>query len=434
MKILGPTPLTNKFLAACIPDLPAGGTGEARLLGTLVAGLVVQEKPSPNKIHDELVTGASKRTFYREIHALAGEMPGLFAQFQQNFQRDARVGLRPDGFFSLDEHIIPHGSDGIEGTAYFYSTTANGQVLGQSVITVHYCRGAVEYPVAFEYYRRKEELARWGKDALYRPKNAIARDILERVLSAPNAPELVLFDSYFMCRENCQLLARLGRTYISRPKRSWACTYQGKRQGLGDLFEAIPPGEFKEITVQNPKTGRWRKFTVATRDAFFKNLGTLRVVFIDCSDEKADAELAQQEGDPDEAPSGRRYRVFITNELAWPAEEILGLYSVRWTIETSYRDMSQNLGLHGCKWRELSGQYCFIALSFLAYAFLTWAAARGLLDRYAPELRTLGQKKTAFIHYCQDTFATWLAEIRGRCGTCPAADWINEHVFSGVTG
>ena len=48
------------------------------------------------------------------------------------------------------------------------------------------------------------------------------------------------------------------------------------------------------------------------------------------------------------------FRVFVTNEVTWDAATILGYYALRWTIETSYRDLSQDLNLHGCVFRFFS--------------------------------------------------------------------------------
>nr|MDO8114690.1 transposase [Candidatus Sigynarchaeota archaeon] len=79
-------------------------------------------------------------------------------------------------------------------------------------------------------------------------------------------------------------------------------------------------------------------------------------------------------------------------------------YSLRWTIETNYRDMNQHLSFDRCMWRELSAQYFFIALTFLCYLFLAWAKVYAFLARYNSKLRTLGELKKGFIHYCRDQY------------------------------
>jgi len=91
--------------------------------------------------------------------------------------------------------------------------------------------------------------------------------------------------------------------------------------------------------------------------------------------------------------------------------------------------MNQNLALHGCKWRELSGQNCFLALAFLCYLFLAWAQVHGELSQYGLRRGTLGQTREAFKNYCQEQFADWLAELKRHCEDCPPANYIYTHLY-----
>jgi hypothetical protein len=404
-----------------------------KVVMALITGTILLQKPSPNKIHREVVTGDSKSTFYRNVHRLASGMPDMYAGVIDNLQQDARMSMRNGGVLCLDEHIIPHSSDTMEGVDYFYSTTKDDVVLGLSTITVHYYRDKVEYPVAVRFYRRLRELEKHGKEEEFAEKNAIARAMIREVFSKSKTPNLLLMDSFFMTKENVRLLKELGVYYISRPKKTWSCSYKHKKTSLADLFDSIPVAEFEEVVSINSKTGRKRKQMAATRDAFIPKIGRNRIVFIDCTKDDGDDGV---DGDVDDAPSiesgtGRRFRVFVTDHLDWDAAKILSKYALRWTIETSYRDMSQDLNLHGCQWRELSGQYCFITLTFLSYVFLMWARLNGLLTAYGVELRTIGQLKEGFRHYCQERFIEWFSKLKGECDTCPMANWLIKHVFCG---
>ena len=127
--------------------------------------------------------------------------------------------------------------------------------------------------------------------------------------------------------------------------------------------------------------------------------------------------------------AGCRFRVFVTNALTWDAAKILATYAKRWTIETSYEVMSQDLNLHGCKWRDLQGQYSFIALTFLSYLFLMWAKVHGRLTHYGDHPTTIGELKRAFIHECQEEFVKWRhAQERAR-ESDPVENWIAQRVY-----
>jgi hypothetical protein len=400
-----------------------------RVICALIVGKILLQKASPNSIHAELVTGPSIATFYRDIHRLAIEMPALYESLVVNLQQNTRMAMRQDGYMSLDEHIIPHSSDDIEGAGYFYSTTEEKSIIGMSLIATHYYDAGKEYPVFFKYYRKKDELTKWHKEQDFQEKNEIARDLIERICALKNSPSTFLLDSFFMTKDNVQILKKHGKNYVSRPKRNWVATYLHKRQSLADFYDTIPANEFKDIIVVNPKSKKEKTYKVATRDAYFDRIGTHRIVFIDATEPKDDSRVID-EGVVQESTSKRRFRVFITGNLTWDTATILSTYAIRWTIETGFRDMSQNLGLHGCQWQTMEGQYCFTALTFFCYAFLMWAAIFGTLSGFGDRRETIGEIKKAFIHYCQERFSTWLGEIRMQCTSCPVARFINSHVFS----
>jgi len=429
MKFVENNELVGDFLRRFVNRTNDPSTIPGRVICALIIGKILLQKASPNRIQDELVTAPSKSTFYREIHRLAVEMPGLHKDLIINLQKNARMAMRPDGYISLDEHVIPHTSTDIEGAGYFYSTSEDKSIIGMSLISTHYYDSGKEYPVFFKFYRKKDELEKWHKEGDFQEKNQIARELVAHVCSLPNSPKTFLLDSFFMTKLTVKELQKYGKDYVSRPKRNWVATYLHKRQSLADLFDTIPADEFKETMVINPKTKKEKMYKTAIRDAFFTSIGTHRVVFID-AEGKGDDSGVIDDGMVQESTSKREFRVFITGNLTWDAVKILSIYAIRWTIETNFRDMSQNLGLHGCQWQTMEGQYCFTALTFMCYAFLMWVAIFGMLVGFGEQLETIGEIKAAFIHYCQDRFATWLAEIRAQCKTCPAANFINDHVYS----
>ena len=429
MKFLESHELVSAFVKKYINSTRDKSDIVGKIIGALIVGTILLDKPSPNKIHAEVMAGDGKGTFYKDIHSLASEMPGRFGEIFKNIQEDTKLAMKPDGVMVLDEHIIPHSSDEMEGVSWFHSTSENKKILGMSAITLHYYRRDVEYPVDYMFYRRWEELKKWHAEADYAEKNEIGRTLLKKVCSMPGCPKVIVMDSFFMTKENILLLKAPGKSYVSRPKRSWTCTYQHVKYSMSDLFETIPPDEFETVMVTNPKTKKTKKQVVATRNVFIPKIGTHLLVFIDCDRSKEENE----EDDPAEAietGSGRKFRVIVTNEVTWDPATILGYYALRWTIETSYRDMSQDLNLHGCKWRELRGQYCFVGLTFISYLFLTWLKVYGFLIGYGDEIRTVGQSKEAFAHYCQDQFSSWFSEIKGKCETCKIANWLYQHLYS----
>ena len=57
MKILKDNPLVNDFLQGVLDSWDPGDENTPRLIEQLIAGIIVQPKPSANKIHDRATTG-----------------------------------------------------------------------------------------------------------------------------------------------------------------------------------------------------------------------------------------------------------------------------------------------------------------------------------------------------------------------------------------
>ena len=119
----------------------------------------------------------------------------------------------------------------------------------------------------------------------------------------------------------------------------------------------------------------------------------------------------------------------VTNISNTSSREVIQTYMKRWTIETSYRDDTQELHLNGCMWRNIEGQYCFISLVFLAYRFLVWASHMGFLAAYNSELRTIGNKCMAFKRFSDELFGIWIGQLQERCGNCQIANIIHELIY-----
>ena len=398
------------------PDIPM-------VLNELLIGKIIEEHPSAHKSFMEVIEHeGSERTFYRRIATLANQMPTLYPQVFSHIQQDQKLRMKKDGVLVLDEHILPHTSKNIEGVGSFYSTEKKGVELGLSMLMVYYYCNGVEYPVEMNFYRKQEELQLKGIKNQFQEKNPLAMQLITKVLQNPNTPKNIVMDSFFMTKNNIKLLNPYNIRYVSRPKRSWNCTYDHHKQNLTEMYLSIPLSEFEQTEVKNGKTKKKKRYLTAIRDVFFAGIGTQRVIFIN-HDIAPEASDDWDSRDPcEETESGRRFRVFVSNAMDWDAQAILELYALRWTIETSFREMSQNLALHGCKWQTLSGQYCFIALTFLCYLFLMWAKLHGALKPFGVEKKGIGKLKEGFSHYCDEDFGVWLSQIKAQCETCPAAN------------
>ena len=71
-----------------------------------------------------------------------------------------------------------------------------------------------------------------------------------------------------------------------------------------------------------------------------------------------------------EDESHRKFRVFITNQLQWDAQEILSKYEFSMDDRDRFRDESQNIGFHECKFCLYAHQKLFLGVH--AYRTSFW--------------------------------------------------------------
>ena len=418
MMIVNKNPIIQEFFDGLGLKLTPG---KDIALKNFVYGLLVNERASIKNIAENTIQGQSERQMNRAIHELSAKCDDLLTMNVKKMQEVPGLAIKSTGVIALDEHIIPKTGKCIEGVDYFHTSSGEKNILGLSMINTHYYGGAVEYPIDRDIYRRQQELEKWGKEHLYRPKNEIARDLIRRYHELGVSCKTWVMDAYFMTKENVKELISRGYVYISKIKRNWSVTFQRMHWNVSDLYASIPEREFEVVEVINSKTKEKRYFSAAIRDVFVKKIGVHRIVFAKELEKDATGELREKYRDS--------WICLVTNMLNESQKTIIQTYMKRWTIETSYRDDTQELHLAGCMWRNIEGQYCFISLVFLAYRLLIWASRLGWFAPYSSQLKTLGKKREAFKRFHAELFGEWITELKNRCKSCQIAKVIYTLIY-----
>lgn len=153
------------------------------------------------------------------------------------------------------------------------------------------------------------------------------------------------------------------------------------------LFEQLPTRAFRAIVVKVKKRSRrrlhHRLFWMAEVSVPVRGLGVMKLVL----SKKTEA-----------ATTGI---ILITNRQDWSAEELSHFYSLRWRIETFYRDAKQQLHLGGYFGRFLRGAIRHHVLVFCAYSLLEWMRCLGLWQRILKrEGQTIGTLCRMFQWLC----------------------------------
>ena len=251
MLIVNKNPIIQEFFDELGLELKPG---KDFALKNFVYGLLVNERASIKNIAENTIQGQSERQMNRAIHELSMKCDVLLTMSLKKLQEIPGLAIKPTGVIALDEHIIPKTGKHIEGVDYFHTSSGEKNILGLSMISTHYYGGAMEYPLDRDLYRRQQELQKWGKEHLYRPKNEIARELIRRYHALGVSCKTWVMDSYFMTKENVKELISKGYVYISKIKRNWVVTFERKRWSISDLYASIPECEFEGVEVINSKT------------------------------------------------------------------------------------------------------------------------------------------------------------------------------------
>ena len=70
---------------------------------------------------------------------------------------------------------------------------------------------------------------------------------------------------------------------------------------------------------EESKNKKKRRYRVAIADVFYTQIGTQRLVFIDCGEDHLRDDDIEEHAEASVESSGRCFRVFATNHLDWDA-------------------------------------------------------------------------------------------------------------------
>ena len=302
----------------------------------------------------------------------------------------------------VDDTLCEHVGSVFEYVDRHYDHCEGRYPLGHNLVTTHYVSGAVRFPLDVRLYRRYEEQTRWAEfvrthfperaiptepkartrlhkevdetlrqDAefaalhvQFRTKTALALELIEQAHKRPVPFQTVLMDSWFLCAEVAQALAKLQKDWVSllkknrnlevnsftlRDAQGQKVVLTGPHIKVEDLVALIPRTAYTPVTIGE------REYWYFALNLRVPGLGKVRIVI-----SFGTAELTGT------------YAVLVSNRTDWAAKKILETYLQRWPIETFYQDSKGHLGLDEYRMRTAAAIKKHWCLVFVAYSFLHW--------------------------------------------------------------
>jgi len=300
----------------------------------------------------------------------------------------------------VDDTLCEHVGSVFEYVDRHYDHCEGRYPLGHNLVTAHYVSGAVRFPLEVRLYRRYEEQTRWeefvGKHypeqeiptekkkrtrlhkevderllqdaefaalhAQFQTKITLAIELIKQAGARPVPFQTVLMDSWFLCTEMAEELAKLRKDWVSllKKNRNLEVNSFTLRDAQGQKVVLAGPHIKVEELVPLLPHNAYTPVTIGERDYWYvalnlrvPGLGKVRLVI-----SFGNAELTGT------------YAVLVSNRTEWAAKKILETYVQRWPIETFYQDSKGHLGLDEYRMRTAIAIKKHWCLVFVAYSFL----------------------------------------------------------------
>ena len=217
----------------------------------------------------------------------------------------------------------------------------------------------------------------------FRTKIALAIELLTQAVERSIPFQTVLMDSWFLCAEVAEELAKLQKDWGSllKKNRNLEVNSFTLRDAQGQKVALAGPHiKVEDLVPLIPRTA-YTHVTIGEREYWYFALN-LRVPSL------GKGRLAISFGN---AELTGTYAVLVSNRTDWSAKKILETYLQRWPIETFYQDSKGHLGLDEYRMRTAAAIKKHWCLVFVAYSFLHLDCLPSSLTKGSLPIKTIGE-------------------------------------------
>jgi len=343
-----------------------------------LSGLITGGKPTVQSIALRLVEPVDQSSLNRFLTLYEWDGDLLNKKRLEVLQSMKEMKWLGEGVVSLDDVLLLKTGKKMPGAGKFWDHNSNSYVRAQCLVTSHYVDTDKDYPVDYRQYFKRD--SREAEETGFRSKVDLAMDLVDECEKRGVAAENYVFDAWYLSKRLTEHVEACGKGWVSRLKANRIIYHEKKRMSIKKFGKTVSREAFKALKVLD------KTYWAYSQVLDVNKIGKVRVVI--CYDNE------KLKGKP----------VFLaTNRLYWEETRVVQCYSLRFRIDTFYKDAKQNLGLGGCNLRSLEGTRRHWQLGFLGYSLLKARICQSrLYKRLESDLTVGAECRQAFMDLLQN--------------------------------
>ena len=353
-----------------------------------LSGLITGGKPTVRSIASRLVEPVDQSSLNRFLTLYEWNEEMLNRRRLEMLQSMKETRWWGEGVVAIDDTLLPKTGEEMPGADKLWDPNSGSYVHAQCLVTSHYVDLDRDYPIDYRQYFKHGSLE--AKEEGFRSKVDLAMDLVDECERIGVAAENYVFDAWYLSKRLTDHIEAYRKGWVSRLKAN-RIVYHDGRMTIKEFGKTVPREAFKEVRALD------KTYWVYTQVLDVNKLAKVRVVI--CYDNK------DLKGEP----------VYLaTNRLHWEETRVVQCYSLRFRIDTFYRDAKQNLSLGGCNLRSLKGTRRHWQLGFLGYSLLRARICRSRLYKRLESDKTVGAECRQAFRDLLQSLIQWVYRMAGK--------------------
>ncbi|WP_435079948.1 IS701 family transposase [Halococcus sp. AFM35] len=322
---------------------------------TYVTGLIASGNKTVEGISKRVLQSKSERALNKFLNQYDWDEDRLNRERLTALQQRNETRWSQDGVVILDDSVTHRTGDQLPNAGWFYDHAENDTVWGQNLVFSQYADEKTTYPLGFRLYEKEAE-----------SKIDHAKALVNEAHEVGVPADTYLFDSWYCSQELVEHVESYDRDWISVLKSNRHVEYGGEMIRVDALAERIDTTE-REVDGET--------YNIWTKKLNVSKLGEKKVL------------ISEKVTDDEDEENPVKY--LVTNKIDAPTTQLIRTYSMRWRIETFFRDSKQDLGFEDCEVERDAGANRHWHLLMLAYSCLRLGVADSALGTVLSQTTSL---------------------------------------------